>query len=186
MKNEEISLATKKALAHSLKEAMRHKPFSKITVKEIIENCGVNRNTFYYHFDDIYALLRWMLHEEAFEVVKHFDLTEDYEAAIRFTMNYVEENDYMISCAYNSIGRDEMKRFFYSDFFTIISTLFDKADQNSSKPLDSDFKDFLTKFFTEAIAGILVDWVEDRESRDREKIIAYLTQIIQSSLSLLE
>ena len=61
MKNEKISLMTKKVLASSLKELMRHKPFSKITVKEIIQNCGVNRNTFYYHFDDIYALLRWML-----------------------------------------------------------------------------------------------------------------------------
>lgn len=61
MKNEVISLNTKKALSSALKETMRHKAFSKITVKEIIEHCDVNRNTFYYHFDDIYALLRWTL-----------------------------------------------------------------------------------------------------------------------------
>lgn len=48
MKNEDISMATKKALAASLKNAMRKKAFSKITVKEIITDCGINRNTFYY------------------------------------------------------------------------------------------------------------------------------------------
>ena len=91
MKNEQLSLKTKKALAASLKEAMRHKAFSKITVKEIIQSCGVNRNTFYYHFEDIYSLLRWMLTEEAIDVVKHFDLLVDYEDAICFIMDYVDE-----------------------------------------------------------------------------------------------
>ena len=128
MKNEKISLMTKKVLASSLKEFMRHKPFSKITVKEIIQNCGVNRNTFYYHFDDIYALLRWMLTEEAIDIVRQFNLLVDYEDAIRFIMNYIDENDYIINCAYDAIGRDEMKSFFYSDFIDIISTIINEAD----------------------------------------------------------
>ena len=34
---------------------MEKKPLSKITVSEIIADCGVNRKTFYYHFEDIYA-----------------------------------------------------------------------------------------------------------------------------------
>ena len=50
MKNEEISLQTKKALSQSLKKAMEKKPFSKITVSELIKDCNINRNTFYYHF----------------------------------------------------------------------------------------------------------------------------------------
>ncbi|MDC7286464.1 TetR/AcrR family transcriptional regulator [Blautia schinkii] len=183
MKNEEISLETKKALAASLKKAMKQKAFSKITVKEIITDCGVNRNTFYYHFEDIYALLRWMLTEEAIEVVKHFDLLVDYEDAIRFVMNYVNQNDYIISCAYNSIGRDEMKRFFYSDFIEITSTLINSADEKSSKPLDPDFKKFLAEFYTEALAGILVNWATDRQVRDKEKTISYLTTIIHTGLS---
>ena len=183
MKNEQLSLKTKKALAASLKEAMRHKAFSKITVKEIIQSCGVNRNTFYYHFEDIYSLLRWMLTEEAIDVVKHFDLLVDYEDAICFIMDYVEENDYIISCAYDAIGRDEMKRFFYSDFITVTSTLINHADEKSNKHLDPEFKEFLAKFYTEALAGTLVDWAREKHSRDKEKTILYLKTIIQTGLS---
>ena len=61
MKHEIQSQATKQALADSLRQLLTRKSFSKITVTEIVENCGVNRKTFYYHFEDIYALLRWML-----------------------------------------------------------------------------------------------------------------------------
>ena len=60
MKHEITSYNTKRTLADSLKKAMQIKPFSKISVSEIIRDCGLNRKTFYYHFEDIYALLKWM------------------------------------------------------------------------------------------------------------------------------
>lgn len=165
---------------------MRHKNFSKITVKEIIQDCGVNRNTFYYHFDDIYALLRWMLTEEAIEVVKHFDLLTDYEDAIRFVMDYVDENNYIINCAYDAIGRYEMKRFFYSDLIAITSTVINSADEKSQKHLEPEFKNFLANFYTEALAGTLVDWVRQKQIKDKEKIILYMKTIIETSLSLFQ
>lgn len=112
MKQKEISLNTKKALAESLKKAMKKKPFSKITVSELIADCNINRKTFYYHFEDIYDLLKWMFEEEAINVLKHFDLLVDYEEALNFVMDYVEQNDHIINCAYDSIGQEEMKRFF--------------------------------------------------------------------------
>lgn len=71
MTNEEISLKTKKSLAAALKKAMETKKLSKITVSELIEECNMNRKTFYYHFKDIYDLLKWVLEEEAIDVVKN-------------------------------------------------------------------------------------------------------------------
>lgn len=186
MKNEDISLATKKALAASLKDAMRRKAFSKITVKEIIADCGVNRNTFYYHFTDIYDLLHWMLEEEAIDVVKNFDLLVDYEEAIRFVMNYVDENDYIISCAYDSIGRDEMKRFFCKDFIDITSSVIRHAAENNGYQMEPEFQQFVAEFYTEALAGTLVNWVKNRHEKDREKTIQYLTTIIEKAISNLK
>ena len=41
---------TRQIILQTLTELMNEKPLSKITVKDIVERCGVNRNTFYYHF----------------------------------------------------------------------------------------------------------------------------------------
>lgn len=182
MKHEVTTYNTKKSLAESLKKAMRAKAFSKITVSEIINDCGVNRKTFYYHFEDIYALLKWMFEEEAIEVVKHFDLLVDYEEAIRFVMSYVDENEYIISCAYDSIGRDEMKRFFYADFMGVVTSVIDAAEATFEKKVDPDFKEYVAKFYTEAISGMLIDWVKDRDKHDREKVVGYLTTLIGTAL----
>lgn len=182
MKHEVTSFQTKRMLADSLKRSMQKKAFAKITVSEIIEDCGVNRKTFYYHFGDIYELLKWMLEEEAIDVVKHFDLLVDYEEAIRFVMNYVEENDYIISCAYHSMGKEEMKRFFYADFIGVTSTVIDAEEARLNLTLEADLKLFVAKFYTEALAGMLIDWAQEKDKRDKEKTIRYLTMIVGTAI----
>lgn len=53
-----------------------------------------------------------MLQEEAIEVVRNFDLLVDYEDAIIFVVDYIENNDHILNCALDSIGLDEMKTAF--------------------------------------------------------------------------
>ena len=120
MKRTSSSQETKRALAASLKKLMNKKPLSKITINEIVQDCGLNRNSFYYHFEDIYALFKWMLEQEAVEVVKQFDLVLDYREAIQFVMDYVSENRHIVNGAYDAMGREGLKRFFYADFIDIV------------------------------------------------------------------
>ena len=182
MKHEEISLNTKKALSDALKEAMKTKEFQKITVSELIQACNVNRKTFYYHFEDIYALLKWTFEEEAIEVVKHFNLLVDYEEAITFIMDYIEKNDYLINCAYDSIGRDELKRFFYADFLEITESIIDGTEREAGKSLDPEYKRFLSLFYMEAVTGMLINWIKDRNQRNRDTIIQYIVDTLRESL----
>ena len=55
---------TKKALADSMKQLMKEKPFEKISVTDICEHCGMNRKSFYYHFKDKYDLVNWIYYTE--------------------------------------------------------------------------------------------------------------------------
>ena len=182
MKHEITTLNTKRALAASLKKFMEKKPLSKITVSEIIADCGVNRKTFYYHFEDIYDLLKWMLEEEAIEVVKQFDLLVDYREAVLFAMSYVRSNKHLLCCAYDSMGRDEMKRFFYSDFIGITRTVIDDTERQLGLYAEEDFKKFLVHLYTEALAGLLIDEFTDSEGHDPERAVEYLSIILKSSL----
>ena len=60
-----MASSTKKALADALKKMMAVKPIDKITVNDLVETCGVSRQTFYYHFNDVYDLLEWVFEEDA-------------------------------------------------------------------------------------------------------------------------
>lgn len=182
MKHDIATLQTKKSLAAALKELAQEKPFSKITVSQLIARCGFNRNTFYYHFEDIYALLKWTLEQEAIAVVKEFDLMVDYEEAIYFVMDYVEQNDKFLNNLCNSVGRDELKSFFYADFIGISRSIIDKAESIEQLCVSEDFKTFLGQFYTEAIAGILMNWIVDRSVRHRDQTVQYISTIMRTSI----
>ena len=182
MKHEITTLNTKKMLAASLKKSMEKKPLSKITVSEIIADCGVNRKTFYYHFSDVYALLKWMLENEAIEVVRQFDLLAEYREAVLFVMDYVRKNRHLLCCAYDSMGRDEMKRFFYADFIGITHSVIDDTERQLGLQAEENFKVFLAHFYTEAIAGLLIDELTGKEQHDPEKAVEYLSVVLKAAL----
>ncbi len=182
MKQKEISLATKKALAAALKRLMVNKPISKITVRELVAECGINRNSFYYHFEDIYALFKWMVESEAVEIVKQYDLMMDYHEVVSFVLDYVENNQYLLTNAYNAIGQAGLKRFLYLDFISCLGNLIDQGARMQGVELDADYREFLCAFYAEAIAGTLLDYITHPQARSREKVIAYVERLLRSTL----
>lgn len=182
MTHEESSLQTKKMLCTSLKNIMKHKAFSKITVSELIKDCNLNRKTFYYHFEDIYGLLKWMLEQEAFEVVKQFDLLVDYRDAFDFVINYIEQNAFVLNCIYDSVGRDELKRFLYQDFIGLIQKLIVDYEEQLNVTISENYRHFLCNFYTEAIAGMLIDLFQKPEEYDRKELLEDFSIILHTSL----
>ena len=182
MKHDITTLNTKKTIAASLKKFMEKKPLSKITVSEIVADCKINRKTFYYHFDNIQDLLKWMLEQEAIEVVKNFDLLLDYEDAINFVLDYVEENKHILNCAYDSIGSNELNRFFHNDLNSIVMTIINRYEEIMGIDVGDDFRIFICEFYTEAIVGKIVRLLKNKRPYDRKKLIDYVSLTIKSSL----
>lgn len=123
MKERATTRMTKKALAASLKKLMEDSALDKISIREITEDCGVNRKTFYYHFENIYDLVNWLFEEEAIESVKQYDFLTDYKEVVRFSMNYVEENEHVVNSALDALGRDELKNSFTITLWAICAVL---------------------------------------------------------------
>ena len=55
---------TKQAIKASFIKLLNEQPLNKISVRSIVEDCGINRNSFYYHFQDIYSVLEWIVETE--------------------------------------------------------------------------------------------------------------------------
>lgn len=182
MKHEITTMNTKKILSASLKRLMEHKKLSKISVSEIVADCGVNRKTFYYHFDDIYALLKWTLEQETVEVLKNFDLLLNAEEAILFVMDYVDNNSHILNCVYDSMGRDEMKRFFHTDFTGVMLSIIEQLEKDENTSLPTDFKEYIINFYTEALSGVLIDYFQHKDKRNRDELVEYTLFVLKTSL----
>ena len=182
MKYQAASLKTKRALAESLKKLMRAKPFSKITVTEIVNDCGVNRKTFYYHFEDIYALLRWIFEEEAVNIIRKFYLLNDYDEAMEFIYEYISENKDLLRNAYDAFGSVELSSFFHMSFVGLNESLIESVEQKMHKRLPERTREYLCEFLTEATAGLLLNIISGNMHCDRSKDMMPVSSIIRASI----
>lgn len=182
MKHEVTSMNTKKKLSASLKKFMEHKKLSKISVSEIVADCKVNRKTFYYHFSDIYDLLKWTLEQETVEVLKNFGLLSNPEEALVFVADYVDSNLHILNCAYDSMGRDEMKRFFFADFKGVILSAIETCEEEQGRKISDGLRKYLSEFYTEALAGTLINYFRNKKSVNRDEMIKYTLLILRASI----
>ena len=161
---------------------MRAKPFSKITVTEIVNDCGVNRKTFYYHFEDIYALLRWIFEEEAVNIIKKFYLLNDYDEAIEFIYEYISENKDLLRNAYDAFGSVELSSFFHMSFVGLNESLIESVEQKMHKRLPERTREYLCEFLTEASGGLLLNIISGNMHFDRSKDMMPVSSIIWASI----
>ena len=182
MQHELKTANTKARLAASLKKLMEQKPLSRITVSEIITDCGVNRKTFYYHFEDIYALVRWIIDDEVVNVLKKIDILATPDDALRLVINYIDSNKHLLCCIYDTVGQKEMKRFFKSDFMWITQTIVKNVAKDNSVELSEGFAEFISLFYAEALAGLLIDYFYSTEKQNREELISNVFFVLKHSI----
>lgn len=173
---------TKLALAQSLKQLMAERTLDKITVKEIVTRCGVNRQTFYYHFKDIYDLLDWMFVNEGQEFSRRFPDTktnDDGESATRNMCTYLKENKQVVINIYHSLGRELLDRYLCREMATLLyATLKYRSQVIGVKEEDLAY---LIAFYKHAFAGSILDWVHDGLSGSIDDIVQKMVPILQGS-----
>lgn len=184
MTHKEITAITKQQLADSLKRFMEKKPLSKISISELCSDCHINRKTFYYHFEDVSSLMKWILEEETIKVIKQYDLTVDYRQAIGYVIDYTTANQHILQCAYDSLGRDELRKFFNNAFRSMFLSVIPQAEQILGIKINPEFGDFICDFYTQALSGKLIDLFQSRQEFDKEKLLAYVSIMLGDAMPI--
>lgn len=146
---------TKQRLADSLKSLLTVKTLDHITVKEIVAQCGINRQTFYYNFQDVYGLLDWIFQQEISYIS---DPNSTWKDGFCRTIQYLRQNQKMILNAYHSVGRLRLERYLTDALFPIMCR---QASADALKlHLTAQDRDFVAQLHTSAFLGILFSWMD--------------------------
>ena len=107
----------------------------------------------------------------------------NYEEAIDFILNYVWENDYLLSCVYDSLGREQVKYFFIEDFLAVSKKLLESMEQKTDTSLSMEYKTFLCEFLAEGIGGILINAFLDKDKYAIENLKGYIIETVEKLLA---
>ncbi|MDO4494288.1 MAG: TetR-like C-terminal domain-containing protein [Oscillospiraceae bacterium] len=147
---------TKKLIFDTFIELLSQKPFDKITVKDIVETCDINRNTFYYYYSDIYDLLEEVFTNEFDELMEaHKNGGSWLEAFIKIA-NTAYRHKRIVYNICSSRSYDYFENYMYKSCKHIMVDFVQYAAKGMSVP-DEDIE-FLASFYEYAFLGIISEW----------------------------
>lgn len=172
---------TKHILGESLKKFLQKKPLNKITVTEIVEDCGLNRMTFYYHFQDIYDLLRYVCVEDTQKAVDGRHSYSNWKEGLLNVFELIRENKAFVMHAYHSLSRDYLELFIYKMTDTIFIRVIDELD--TAHALSPKDKGFIASFYMYAFLGVTLNWVDNGMKEDPRDIIERLSILVEGDIA---
>ena len=174
-----MSQITKNALATALKKLLSKKELSKITISNITEECGVNRQTFYYHFKDIYDLLEWIFTNEVIEEIDN-EIEENWQQKFIYIFEYVIQNKEFIKNVYSSGSKEYFLKFAYKQTNLLIINFIEK--EYKDKKIKEENKKFIANFYKYGFVGVMEEWIETGMKEEPQKIVSKLNDIIEGDM----
>lgn len=150
---------TKEIIARTFTELLEEKSMAKITVKDIVERCGVNRNTFYYHFRDIPDVVEFILKKKWDEILEAPQEKTSILECMEEMASLVRDNRKLMLNVYKSVKRDTFLVYMNEIATYIITEYFEK---NLDKfVLNRDEISILIKYYKCLFIGILMEWLNN-------------------------
>ena len=150
---------TKKAIVQTFLKLLDDRPLNQITVKDIVEACGINRNSFYYHFEDLPSLLEEILKDEADLIINEHASVSSLEDCLCVAIDFALKHKRAVMHTYGATNRalyeqylDRVSQYVVSEYVNM------KFKEIPADPAD---KELLIHFFKCILIGGALDWIAD-------------------------
>lgn len=172
---------TKNQLRAALLQQLTEKPFDKIRIKDIVESCGYNRNTFYYYYNDIYALLEDVLLTQARGFIKR---VHDGAPWTSESIRVSEQIKSSKTCAhlYKFVEQSYLQTFVFRVCDELVGALIEKETEGMNVD-ETDVK-LIRVFYRCASAGIILNWLNAGLKWDARDVVERVERLMGDGITL--
>ena len=156
---------TKKLIADALKKLSAHKHLDKISISEIVDTAGLNRQTFYYHFQDKQELVCWIFDTD---VISLADKTQNAVLLSDIVGHLYSEKNFYIYALTSEVQNNLREHLFKYCYRRCTEELLIIL---GSRKADEKALHMVAEFFTHAIVGSLVRWAQEGMKTDNKQFV---------------
>lgn len=170
------SLITKKAIAAGIKELTKKKSFDKITVSDITQSCGLNRQTFYYHFQDKYELVDWIYYNEAISIIINDLNYDNWDEKVLQLLTKLKEEDYFYINTLKASVENEFREYLFKITVELLCDIISGITVNTNAN-EKDIR-FVAEFYAFGIVGVVLAWAQHGMKETPEYVTAQLKNLV--------
>lgn len=172
-----MATMTKRAMEASLKKLLLEKPLEKITIKDITDDCGMSRMTFYYHFQDIYDLVEWACAEDAKRFLEGKRSLTTWQEGYLAVLEEIKNDAPFILNVYRSVSHDKLEAYLHKVCYELLyAVVCEEAEGTSASEED---KIFVANLYKYAFVGLLIDWVQTGMREEERVIVDKLSAVME-------
>ena len=166
-------------LAAAMKKCMERMPVEKVTVKEIVEECGTTRQTFYRHFLDKYDLINWYFDKILSESFKHMGTGETvYESLVR-KFRFIEHERLFFDAAFRYDDQNSLRDHDYRKIHAFYTNM---IESRTKEPLGSELN-FILEMYCRGSIYMTTRWVSGEISCTPEELAERLVDAMPAALA---
>ena len=173
----------KEQIAESARRLLAEKRIKKLTVKEIVEECGITRQSFYYHFEDIPDMFRWMLKSSVKEIEKRCDELPDMESRFRYL--------FVVSLNAEPYMKQGLKTNYGNEIEACMDEIFQNVMEEAARKngvyehYTQEEAHFRMRYHCGAMKALMRSWT-DEDTERLEYIVRQCCQVWRESFALAE
>lgn len=175
-----MAVDMKRTIAEAAQRLLMEKNVKKLTVKDIVEECHITRQSFYYHFEDIPNLLQWMLEQGMEQVLQELRGQNGPEAGLRYLFLVAINAMPHFKRSMQSNYGEEIQRLLKEQIYRIFERIVEEND------LYRDCSQFelklILRYHSQAIMGLLQDWTEE-DSKNLDRIVHEVFLLITGGIT---
>lgn len=171
---------TKQAIRNSFIKLLNQRPVNQITIKDIVEDCGINRNSFYYHYQDLPSMIEEIILDEVNVIIRQNPTIDSLEECLNVTMSFVRENRRAAIHLYHSSNRDLFEQYLWKVSEYAVRTYISTAlEPYSLKESDIDVIIRMNKW---ECFGAVMDWLREGTKEDIAAVCRRIVQLKRGTL----
>lgn len=163
-RSEKMSNLTKTAIRTALIKLLNENPINRITVKDIVRECGINRNTFYYHYEDLPSLLEEIINNEADRIIGQYTELGSMEECFDFIIGFAMENRKVVLHIHNSANREIYERYLWRVCEHAVTSFVNRT--LSEDVVSDEDRKIIIKHYKCLCYGQAMDWLDSGMRND--------------------
>ena len=171
---------TKQSIVNTFMQLLNEKSFDKITVTDIVSRCGINRNTFYYYYQDIYELLEEIFTDETDKIIKKHQHYDTWVEAFYLAVGFARLNKKAIYHIFNSVNRQILEDYLYK---VIVKNLTEYVNPIAEElNADDEDKEALIMFYSSALMYMTLQWIQSGMKKNFSEYIDRLGFLLDGNI----
>lgn len=176
------SLITKRAIASALKELMKKRDIDKISVADIVHQCGINRQTFYYHFQDKFDLIDWIYYNDVISTVENEKKWNKWSEKLQYALTIIRREKEFYTGALKRTDSNPFQDFFFTATRDLILGAMEKFSEE--KTMGEEDRRFTAEFYTYGLVGMVAQWVRNGMKESPQFLVARLNTSLTTANAL--